>query len=124
VNPDEPTPFEALRRIFHEPARLAILSALCAADRGLAFSELKDRCRLTDGNLNRHLAALHAEGVVRIEKKFVGLKPRTTIHLSKVGLRHFREYLDALEDVLRRARKAVPAERRRPAPAPGRPVPA
>ena len=44
----------ALERIFHEPNRLAIMSTLCAADEGLAFTDLRDACGLTDGNLNRH----------------------------------------------------------------------
>ena len=52
---DRDNPFEALERIFHEPSRMAIMSALCAADGGLTFNELKERCALTDGNLNRHL---------------------------------------------------------------------
>jgi DNA-binding transcriptional ArsR family regulator len=121
---DAATPFEALQRIFHEPGRLAIVSSLCNAAKGLTFNELKEQCRLTDGNLNRHLAVLYDDGVVRIEKKFVGLKPRTTAFLTKRGLQRFDQYLSALEDVLREARKAVPAAARRPAPAGGRTVPA
>jgi DNA-binding transcriptional ArsR family regulator len=50
------------------------MSALCAADGELTFSELKASCRLTDGNLNRHLKALDDGGAVRIEKAFVGMR--------------------------------------------------
>lgn len=101
---------EALEKIFHEPNRLAIMSALCAADNGLSFNELKDTCRLTDGNLNRHLKALENAGAVRIRKSFVDSKPRTTVSLSKKGLDRFGEYLEALSGVLERARAALPAE--------------
>ena len=100
---------EALEKIFHEPNRLAIMSALCAADNGLSFNELKDTCRLTDGNLNRHLKALENAGAVRIRKSFVASKPRTTVTLSKKGLDRFGEYLEALSGVLERARAALPA---------------
>ncbi len=103
---------ELIERIFHEPSRMAIMSALCAADDGLTFTELKDSCALTDGNLSRHLKALEEFGAVRTEKAFVALKPRTTVRLTQVGLARFREYLDALEDVLEKARQALPTPRK------------
>ncbi len=111
-------PYEALERIFHEPNRLAIMSALCAAPgrAGLTFNELKAACALTDGNLNRHLKALEDAGAVRIEKAFVRAKPRTTIRLSARGLDRFSEYLAALDEVLVKARQALPHENRRCAP--------
>jgi DNA-binding transcriptional ArsR family regulator len=103
-------PFDALEKIFHEPNRLAIMSALCAADGGVAFTDLKAVCRLTDGNLSRHLRALEETGVIRLEKTFVQLRPRTTIHLTKTGLKRFNEYLAALEKVLGEARSKVEAK--------------
>ena len=105
-------PYEALERIFHEPNRLAIMSALCAADEGMAFNDLKAGCGLTDGNLNRHLKALDAAGAIRIEKAFVDAKPRTTVFLSKQGLESFSEYLEALSAVLKKAKSAIPAEKK------------
>ena len=98
----------ALERIFHEPNRLAIMSTLCAADEGLAFTDLRDACGLTDGNLNRHLKVLEAAGVIRIRKVFVEAKPRTTVALSKKGLSRFSDYLEALNDVLSAAQAAMP----------------
>jgi DNA-binding transcriptional ArsR family regulator len=106
-------PYEALERLFHEPNRLAIMSALCAADQGLTFNELKEECNLTDGNLNRHLKALDEAGAVTIEKAFVDLKPRTTIRISSKGLEKFSEYLEALGEVLKKAKTAVPAAEKR-----------
>jgi len=103
---------DILERIFHEPSRMAIMSALCAAEDGLTFTELKDSCGLTDGNLSRHLKTLEEFGAVRTEKAFVALKPRTTVRLTTAGLARFREYLDALEDVLEKARKALPTARK------------
>ena len=101
------TPTAALEKIFHEPNRLAIMSALCAAESGLSFPELKQTCNLTDGNLNRHLKVLSENAAVRIKKKFVDDRPRTTVSLSPSGLKRFQEYLAALEAVLANARTAL-----------------
>jgi DNA-binding transcriptional ArsR family regulator len=109
---EENNPYEALERIFHEPSRLAIMSALCASERALSFNELKETCRLTDGNLNRHLKVLVDAQAVKIKKTFVGAKPRTTVYLSKGGVRRFNEYIEALSTVLARARDAMPKEQR------------
>jgi len=111
-------PYDLLERIFHEPNRLAIMSALCASDKGLTFTELKDRCDLTDGNLNRHLHVLREAGAVSVQKAFVDDKPRTTVSLSEPGLARFSEYLAALEDVLGKARQAMPAPRKKSGPLP------
>lgn len=109
-------PYDALERIFHEPNRMAIMSVLCTAEKGLRFSDLKKSCNLTDGNLNRHLKVLSEAKTVTIKKKFVDDKPCTTISLSKLGLQRFSEYLNALEQVLKRAKDAVSEEARETAP--------
>ncbi len=98
---------DALERVFHEPNRLAILSAVCATPRGLAFTELKKVCRLTDGNHNRHLKVLEDAGAIRIKKAFVDDKPRTTVVMSPEGLKRFGEYLAALSEVLEKAKGAL-----------------
>jgi DNA-binding transcriptional ArsR family regulator len=103
-----PAPAE-LERVFHEPNRLAILSVLCAADEGVAFTVLRDACRLTDGNLNRHLKALEDEQIVKIRKTFVHRKPRTTIAITSRGLTRFQSYLDTLGTALKQARQSLPA---------------
>jgi len=102
-----PTLYESLDRLFHEPSRLAIMSALCGADEPLSFNDLKNDCGLTDGNLNRHLHVLQEAGVISITKQFVGVKPLTTIAPTETGISHFNEYLNSLSEVLRQAQKAV-----------------
>ncbi|MFC1499153.1 winged helix-turn-helix domain-containing protein [Verrucomicrobiota bacterium] len=104
--------YDALEKIFHEPNRLAIMSVLCASEKGLSFNELKEECGLTDGNLNRHLKVLEEAGAVKIDKKFVGSKPRTTVSISKKGMDRFNEYLSALNEVLEKAKRAMPAEKK------------
>lgn len=104
---------KVMEKIFHEPNRMAIMSVLCAAEKGLSFNELKAACKLTDGNLNRHLKVLQEAKAIGIRKSFVADKPRTTIMLSKSGLDRFSEYLGALAEVLEAARKALPAEKKK-----------
>ncbi len=99
-----------LDRVFHEPHRLGIMSALCAADGdGLAFNQIKRECGLTDGNLSRHLRTLEDAGAVRIEKTFVSHRPRTTVFITDEGRESFMRYLRQLEDVLRRALESAGA---------------
>lgn len=105
-------PYGALQRVFHEPNRLAIMSALGGAAKGLSFRELKEQCRLTDGNLSRHLKTLEEASAVRINKRFVGTRPRTTVYLTDAGRREFVAYLQALEEVFLRAAEAMEAEER------------
>ena len=102
----------ALEKIFHEPNRLAIMSALCVAKEGATFRELKTKCNLTDGNLNRHLKVLQENKAIRIKKAFVENKPRTTVFITKTGLNRFAEYLDALETIMKQAQQALPQKAR------------
>jgi DNA-binding transcriptional ArsR family regulator len=102
-------PYAALKTLFHEPNRLAMMSALSQAIDGLTFNDLKRECDLTDGNLSRHLKTLEEAEAIRIEKTFVDAKPRTTVFLSDAGRKSFIEYLQALEEVLQKAVRSVAA---------------
>ena len=99
--------FAGLKRTFHEPNRLAIISALCKEAEGLTFNELKDQCDLTFGNLSSHLKTLQNSGVIQVDKFFLDNKPCTRVHLSDHGREQFVEYLQALEAVLKTAAEAV-----------------
>ena len=112
--PKAENPFNALEKTFHEPNRLAIMSAVCGggAD-GVTFNEIKDACDLTDGNLSRHLKTLEDAGMVRIRKDFVGVKPRTTVYPTDPGLAGFIEYLNTLEEVLETAARAAAGQKKR-----------
>ena len=44
--------YAGLDRVIHEKARLGIMTSLVARPAGVAFTDLKDLCDLTDGNLN------------------------------------------------------------------------
>ncbi len=104
------TPYSALKRVFHEPSRLAIMTALCGAEDGLAFGDLKAQCALTDGNLNRHLKALTDAAAVLVAKEQSASRSRTMVYITDTGREHFVDYLHALELVLRRTAETLTAE--------------
>lgn len=95
--------YEGLDRIMHEKARLGILASLVARPEGLLFSELKELCALTDGNLSRHLQVLEEAGLVEVWKGFQRRRPQTLCRLSADGRQRFMSYLAELERVIRDA---------------------
>jgi DNA-binding transcriptional ArsR family regulator len=92
--------YEGLDRVFHEKARLGIMTSLSARREGLSFPDLKLLCALSDGNLNRHLAVLQEAGFVEVEKEGGGRASRTLCHITRDGRAAFLEYLAELERVL------------------------
>lgn len=100
---EAPYAYRGLDRVFHEKARLGIVSSLIGHADGLAFADLKALCDLTDGNLSRHLQVLQEAGYVEIEKGFEGKRPCTRCRMTGKGRVRFSEYLGVLEQVLRQA---------------------
>jgi DNA-binding transcriptional ArsR family regulator len=105
---DDAAPFayEGLDRVMHEKARLGLLTSLMRHPKGLAFSDLKQLCGLTDGNLSRHLLVLQEAGLVEITKGYEGNRPHTSCRLTKAGRRRFLDYLAVLEQLVRDAASA------------------
>jgi DNA-binding transcriptional ArsR family regulator len=100
-------PFEELAnldRLIHEPARLAILTALAACKRA-DFTYLLSLTGLTHGNLSQHLAKLEGGGLVSIEKTFARKMPRTVVRLSAEGRRAVDRHWRRLEQMRRSARR-------------------
>jgi len=103
--------YEGLERIFHEKARLGILTSLVAYPKGLVFSDLKDLCALTDGNLSRHLQVLHEAGLVEVWKGYQHNRPQTLCCLTATGRTRFLEYINVLENVVGDALNASKTDR-------------
>lgn len=101
--------YEGLERAIHEKARLGIMTSLTSNPKGLLFTDLKELCRLTDGNLSRHLAVLHDEGLVEIWKSQPLRRPQTLIRLTEEGRRRFLDYIATLERVVADALTIQPA---------------
>jgi DNA-binding transcriptional ArsR family regulator len=94
------SPFESLAgldRLVHEPARLAILTALAGVEEA-DFLFLERLTGLTRGNLSAHLTRLADGGMVTITKQFSGRKPITLLRLTPSGRgaidRHWAQLAD------------------------------
>jgi len=94
-------PFEDLAdldRLIHEPARLAILTALSAC-KSADFLFLQHLTGLTKGNLSSHLSKLENAKLVNIDKSFVGKMPKTDLSLSKNGRAAIKQHWDRLSQL-------------------------
>jgi DNA-binding transcriptional ArsR family regulator len=103
-------PFEQLanldRRV-HDPARLAILTALSACERA-DFLFLLRITGLTKGNLSSHLSKLEEAGLVEIEKRFVEKKTQTLVRLSSEGRSAVESYWKEMEELRESATRWQP----------------
>lgn len=81
--------------LVHQRVRLGILALLHDAH-GVAFTELRDSLGVTGGNLSRHLQVLEHAGYIRVDKEFVGRRPRTCVIASKAGRDAFRAEIRVL----------------------------
>ncbi|MHC4955186.1 MAG: transcriptional regulator [Planctomycetota bacterium] len=95
--------YAGLERIMHEKARLSILTSLASHPDGLLFTDLRDLCSLTDGNLARHLQALEEASMVEVWKR----SKSTLCRLSEPGRERFLEYIAELERVVEDAAAAA-----------------
>lgn len=105
-----PTPFEHLAsfdRLVHEPARLAILTALSACAK-VDFVFLRSLTGLTKGNLSSHLAKLEQNGLVAIEKTFAGRQPITYVALTGQGRDALTSYWKRFDQVRKGVRRLKP----------------
>lgn len=105
-----PTPYEHLadiNRLVHEPARLAILTALSACEEA-DFLFLSRITGLTKGNLSSHLSKLEQGGLVLIRKVFEGKHPVTYARLTDEGREGLKEYWARLEKVRKGVRALKP----------------
>ncbi len=105
-----PEPFEemaGLDRLVHEPARLAILTALSACE-SADFLFLQRLTGLTKGNLSSHLAKLEAADLIWVRKETAGRKPRTICGLKEAGQTAIDGHWERLESLRRDARQWRP----------------
>jgi len=96
---------DELNRVFHEKARLGIMTAMVGSPDGMNFIDLKAVCDLTDGNLNRHLKVLVDTGILSVKKSGQGRNTNSLYRITAKGRRAFEKYLSALETILNAARQ-------------------
>jgi len=109
--------YDGLDRVIHEKARLGLMTSLAASSDGVTFVELKELCRLTDGNLSRHLKVLEDAGLIDLWKRGAGRSQQTLVRLTATGRAEFLKYLEVLEQVVRDAGVASQPVRNRLSPA-------
>jgi DNA-binding MarR family transcriptional regulator len=87
------------------------MTSLITYPGGVAFSELKELCALSDGNLNRHIEVLKEEGYVQVEKTGAGRNAKTICSVTPLGKQGFMEYLDELHRVIEDAARLSKSSR-------------
>ena len=104
--------------IIANPGRLKILTALAVESRQ-EFVHLRQRTKLTDGNLASHARRLQSAGFIAIDKSIRDGKPVTSLALTPEGR-------TALESHVRRLMAAISTRRVEsdPPPVVSTPVPA
>ena len=96
-----------LDKLLHEPARLAIMTALANCD-SADFTFLQSLTGLSKGNLSSHLSKLEDAGLVLIYKSFVGKIPNTSISLSGKGIDAIEAHWQQLDAMRKKADKWKP----------------
>lgn len=94
------TAISKLNKLFENRVRLGIMSVLTVND-SYDFNSLKDTLGVTDGNLASHLKALEENGLIRVNKQFIGRKPNTSYSITETGAELFRDHIKALEDIIK-----------------------
>ena len=95
------SPFEemaSLDRLVHEPARLAILTALSSCE-SADFKFLQTLTGLTAGNLSSHMTKLEQADLVEIQKQFVNNRPNTMVSITPQGLATIENHWKQLEEL-------------------------
>ena len=96
---DTISPLLDLDRMVHEPARLAILTALFAAEE-VEFLFLQKVTTLSKGNLSSHTQKLEAAGYLDTVKVFQGRIPVTSFRITEDGRTSLRLYHQQLRALL------------------------
>lgn len=92
-------PLAHIDRTIHSPARLMVMTYLYVVD-SADYLFLMRLTNLTFGNLTSHLSVLEKKGYILIDKKFIGKKPHTMIHLTDTGRDAFRIYKSQIQRVM------------------------
>jgi DNA-binding transcriptional ArsR family regulator len=102
---EAPEAFERLiaaDKLVHEPARLAVLTALSACV-SADFVFLQRLTGLQSGNLSQHLAKLEQAGLITLSKGFAGKYPQTTAQITDAGRIAIDEHWERLDAIKRAA---------------------
>jgi DNA-binding MarR family transcriptional regulator len=91
-------PRHELADLLGHPVRFSIMALLAAAEK-VEFGFVRDHVEVTDSILSKQMSSLEQAGYVRVNKGFVGKRPRTWLSLTKEGRRIFERHLAALREI-------------------------
>jgi DNA-binding MarR family transcriptional regulator len=95
-------------KVFDSEVRLRILTFIALKGKS-SFSEIKKALNLTDGNLSTHLQKLEEAEIIKVDKHFIGKRPRTTYQFTKEGKKRFMLYLEELESIIAKLKESKKA---------------
>ncbi len=93
-------PIAQLNKFFDSRIRLGIMSSLMMNE-DISFNELKELMQITDGNLASHIKALEENGLLKVNKGFIGRKTNTLYSITKLGEKTFKLHIQALENIIK-----------------------
>ncbi len=99
---DNPFDHNEIDDVIHGRLRLGVMAYLSTVSPAI-FGELRDKVGATDGNLSAHLKKLEDAGYISQEKKFVGKKPQTRVHLTETGRKAWKDWLDRMAALMKAA---------------------
>ena len=79
--------------------RLGIIAALMGGDK-LDFTYLRNALNLSDGNLSIQIRKLEEAGYIKVEKIFVGRKPKTFCKITRKGQKAVKNLIGKLEALI------------------------
>ena len=85
--------------ILHSQLRLAVMSLLMGVEEA-DFVYLKEKTEATAGNLSVQIDKLQQAGYIEVTKSFEGKRPKTTCKITKVGIKAFEVYVNALKSYI------------------------
>ncbi len=99
MSDDNPFDHSDINDVIHGRLRLGVMAYLSTASPAI-FGELRDKVGATDGNLSTHLRKLEEAGYVLQEKRFVGRRPQTRVHLTDAGRNAWVAWLDRMRSLM------------------------
>lgn len=97
----EENPFDhaQIDDVIHGRLRLGIMAYLSASSPAI-FGELREKVGATDGNLSTHLRKLEEAGYVEQEKRFVGRRPQTRVHITSAGRAAWLAWIERMRGLM------------------------
>ena len=91
--------FEKLDSLLHSELRLAVMSLLLSVEEA-DFPYIKEQTGATAGNLSVQIDKLQQAGYIEVTKSFEGKRPKTTCKITKVCIKAFEVYVNALKSYI------------------------